>query len=223
MMDASDGKASDRDFSDSASDLTKMTDADPKALAAYYDKWAKNYDTDLPMMGYEAPRRAAQIMREHGIALDGPILDAGCGTGLTGLELSKLGYRDITGIDLSVDSLDAAENKGVYRHLKKRDMNKPLAFGDNGFCAAQCIGTLTYVTEIRQLFSEFCRVVKRGGIIVFTQRSDLYEGLFTKAIHHTTRAGLWELISHSDPMPYLPNHEEFGEDTHIFYDVYRVK
>jgi len=223
MMDACDGTANSEDISDSASDLTKMTDADPKTLAAYYDQWAESYDRDLPKMGYDAPVRAAAIMVEQDVAVDAPILDAGCGTGLTGLELSKAGYRDITGIDLSLESLQAAEAKGVYRHLKVRDMNKPLAFGDNGFAAVQCIGTLTYVREIKQLFSEFCRVVKRGGIVCFTQRTDLYDDAFTKAIQATTKARKWELISHSDPMPYLPNHEDFADKKHIFYDVYRVK
>lgn len=223
MTGASDGRSSSDGFSDNASDLTSMTDADPQALAAYYDKWAESYDADLPKMGYDAPKRAAAIMVEQGVPFDAPVLDAGCGTGLTGLELSRAGYRDITGIDLSLESLQAAEDKGVYRHLKKRNMNKTLAFGDNGFAAVQCIGALTYVREIKQLFSEFCRVVKRGGIICFTQRTDLYEDAFIKAIHATTKARKWEQISHSDPMPYLPNHAEFADKKHIFYDVYRVK
>ncbi|MEQ9348414.1 MAG: class I SAM-dependent methyltransferase [Thalassospira sp.] len=223
MVNASNGTANRHDISDSASDLTRMTDASPEALAAYYDKWAGSYDTDLPKMGYDAPVRAAAIMQGQNVALDAPILDAGCGTGLTGLALADLGYRDITGIDISLESLQAAEAKGVYRHLKKRDMNKPLAFGDNGFGAVQCIGTLTYVREVKKMFAEFCRVVKRGGIVSFTQRADLYDGPFTKAIQATTRAGLWEQISHSDPMPYLPNHQDFGDQKPIFYDVYRVK
>ncbi|MEQ8393496.1 MAG: class I SAM-dependent methyltransferase [Thalassospira sp.] len=223
MVNASNGTANRHDISESAADLTRMSDASPEDLAAYYDKWAGSYDTDLPKMGYDAPMRAAAIMQGQGVALDAPILDAGCGTGLTGLALADLGYRDITGIDISLESLQAAEAKGVYRHLKKRDMNKPLAFGDNGFGAVQCIGTLTYVREVRKLFAEFCRVVKRGGIISFTQRADLYDGAFAKAIQATVRAGLWEQVSHSDPMPYLPNHQDFGDQKHVFYDVYRVK
>ena len=109
MTGASDGNSSSAGYSDSASDLTRMTDAGPDALAAYYDNWAGSYDADLPRMGYEAPKRAASIMVEQGVPFDAPILDAGCGTGLTGLELSKAGYRDITGIDLSLESLQAAE------------------------------------------------------------------------------------------------------------------
>ncbi|WP_033069894.1 class I SAM-dependent DNA methyltransferase [Thalassospira australica] len=223
MTGASNGNSSKADISATATDLTSMTNADANTLADYYDKWAQSYDADLPKMGYDAPKRAAEIMREQGVAFDAPILDAGCGTGLTGLELAKAGYTDITGIDLSLESLQTAEDKEVYRHLKKRDMNKTLAFGDNGFAAVQCIGTLTYVRETRQLFSEFCRVVKPGGIVCFTQRTDLYDDAFIKAIQATTRAKKWDLISHSDPMPYLPNHEDFGDRKHIFYDVFRVK
>lgn len=38
MTGASNGNSSSAGFSDSASDLTRMTDAGPDALAAYYDK-----------------------------------------------------------------------------------------------------------------------------------------------------------------------------------------
>lgn len=223
MVNASDGTANRHDISESAAELTRMSDASPEDLAAYYDKWAQSYDADLPEMGYDAPIRAADIMRAQNVPFDAPILDAGCGTGLTGVALAKAGYTDITGIDISLESLQVAEAKGVYRHLKKRSMNKPLAFGDNGFAAVQCIGTLTYVREKRKLMAEFCRVVKRGGIVSFTQRADLYDETFVKVLTATTRAGLWEQVSHSDPMPYLPNHKDFGDKTHVFYDVYRVK
>ena len=81
----------------------------PEEAIDLYRNWAGSYDADLPRMGYEAPKRAASIMVEQGVPFDAPILDAGCGTGLTGLELSKAGYSDITGIDLSLESLQAAE------------------------------------------------------------------------------------------------------------------
>ena len=76
MTGASDGNSRGTDISDSASDLTRMTDAGPDALAAYYDKWAESYDADLPKMGYDAPKRAAAIMVEHGVPFEAPVLDA---------------------------------------------------------------------------------------------------------------------------------------------------
>ena len=56
-------------------------------------------------------------MEEFGFDKDAQILDMGCGTGLVGVELHKLGYRNIDGLDLSQKCLGVAEGKGVYTNL----------------------------------------------------------------------------------------------------------
>jgi 2-polyprenyl-3-methyl-5-hydroxy-6-metoxy-1,4-benzoquinol methylase len=48
------------------------------------------------------------LLREHG--LEGPVLDAGCGTGRVGVELANRGFA-VTGIDLDPALLDAARVK----------------------------------------------------------------------------------------------------------------
>jgi predicted TPR repeat methyltransferase len=48
------------------------------------------------------------LLREHG--LDGPVLDAGCGTGRVGVELASRGFA-VTGVDLDPALLDAARVK----------------------------------------------------------------------------------------------------------------
>jgi SAM-dependent methyltransferase len=48
------------------------------------------------------------LLREHD--LDGPVLDAGCGTGRVGVELANRGFA-VTGVDLDPALLDAARVK----------------------------------------------------------------------------------------------------------------
>jgi len=199
-----------------------MTDATLEQLENYYDHWSSSYEEDLLGMGYDAPQRAAEALHKQGLDIRQPVLDAGCGTGLTGLHLSKLGFSDITGIDYSGASLDKARQKGCYSDLQRMDMNDPLAFPDNHFAAAQCIGTLTYVKNMTGLMREFQRVVRPGGIVSLTHRLDLYDETFKSVLKGLVDDGLWTHIHHSDPQPYIPGHKDFGDTKTIIYDMFRV-
>lgn len=202
--------------------LSAMMNAGPDELARYYDRWSDSYDEDLARIGYVAPRVAAELLDERGVDHDGPILDAGCGTGLTGLQLQKSGFDLVTGLDISTASLEKARKKGCYRELKQQNLNEPLAFADDQFAAAQCVGTLTYVRNVPGLMREFCRVVRPGGIVLFTHRTDLYDDRFNAIIDEISGADLWSPLLHSEPSTYLPGHEDFGDEKTIVYDIYRV-
>jgi 2-polyprenyl-3-methyl-5-hydroxy-6-metoxy-1,4-benzoquinol methylase len=98
----------------------------------------------------------------------GRILDAGCGTGLTGNALKNMGYKDITGIDISRKSILLAQKAGAYSQLKQLDLQtQPFPFNQGEFDAVNCIGVLTNIKDPRPLFKEFCRIVRPSGYIVF--------------------------------------------------------
>lgn len=202
--------------------LTNIQNASPEDLQSYYDNWSDGYDADLAAMGYQAPDVAAHMLREHQLAPTAPILDAGCGTGLTGQALKKEGFENLTGLDLSKVSLERAEAKRCYRELRQCDINQPLPLASRQFAAAQCIGTLTYVRDVSTFMRELCRVVRPGGLILFTQRKDLYGDAFEAALDTVTAQGLWSLVHHSEPQPYLPNYEAFDSAQDIYYDLYRT-
>lgn len=46
---------------------------------------------------------------------DAKIVDFGCGTGLCGIELQKVGFTNIYGIDGSHDMLEIAKTKNIYK------------------------------------------------------------------------------------------------------------
>lgn len=191
---------------------------DSDDVARYYDEWADDYDATLARWRYEAPQRAAAFLRAA-LAPDAVVLDAGCGTGLSGRALAEAGFRTIDGMDVSQRSLDVAAELGVYRALARVDMQRPpLPYGDDAYDGLACVGVLTYVPDSAAILREFCRIVKPGGCMVLTQRSDLLaERDFPATLEALEDEGLLARSEVSGPMPYLPENEEFADEIHVHY------
>jgi len=86
-----------------------------------YAQWAGTYEVDVTAMNYATPARVAAAVGPH-VDESAPILDFGCGTGLSGLAMAKAGYSTIDGTDISEPMLHFAHGKAhdgrpVYRQL----------------------------------------------------------------------------------------------------------
>lgn len=88
------------------------------AIRDLYDAWAESYDSEILENGYATPKRCAEALAEQIDDLDVPVLDFGCGTGLSGMALKSVGFTNIDGVDVSSDMLSGARDKGVYRSLR---------------------------------------------------------------------------------------------------------
>ena len=86
-----------------------------ETLALYRD-WSLTYDEDVLSSGYVTPTRAAIALAPL-VDLTAPILDFGCGTGLSGLALRDAGFTAIDGTDITPEMLELARAKGIYRAL----------------------------------------------------------------------------------------------------------
>ena len=102
------------------------------------------------------------------------ILDAGCGTGLVGIELKKYGYVNIDGIDFSKNMLDLVP-QGTYKKIEKVDLNKTLKFVDSTYDVVMCVGTFTYGHVKPEALDELIRITKDKGLICFTINEGIYE------------------------------------------------
>jgi SAM-dependent methyltransferase len=91
----------------------------PEETRDLYDAWSASYDAEVNGNGYATPGRCAAALAAHVHDLSAPILDFGCGTGLSGVALKLAGFETIDGVDLSADMLDGAREKGVYRSLSQ--------------------------------------------------------------------------------------------------------
>lgn len=187
-------------------------------VAEYYDEWADDYDETLARWRYQAPEQVAARMCTR-LAPDAIILDAGCGTGLSGRALAAAGFETIDGMDVSRRSLEIAERLDIYRTLRHVDMQKlPLPWDDNAYDGLACVGVLTYIPDSAAILREFARVVRSGGSMVLTQRSDLLEERdFPATLRALEDEGWIRAPEISEPMPYLPENEEFSDEVRVHY------
>ena len=143
-----------------------------------YDEWAKTYDSDMVEHDFTAPRLVAEATT-RGLKLNHlpnrkealsktDIVDAGCGTGLVGIELAKLGAKEIDGLDISEGMLEVARKTGAYKDLKIADLTTRLPIADGTYDAVTCCGTFTHGHLGPEPLAEFVRVVKTSGIVVAT-------------------------------------------------------
>ena len=142
----------------------------------YYDEWGiKNkYDQDMIDWNYSGPKETVQIFKKYAKNKDIKIYDAGCGTGLVGVELKKFGYKYFDGADLSQKLLDLVPKK-LYQNLSKVDLNKNIEVKNNTYDAIMCVGTFTFGHVKPHALDEFVRIVKNKGLICFTINEGIYE------------------------------------------------
>ena len=197
-----------------------------------YDQWAPSYDRTLERWGYQVPARMAEIMREHAgasssLGLSDAVLDAGCGTGLTGAALREAGFAACTGTDISEDSLaHVQETKpGVYDRLLPCDLDTVLPFEARVFGFVCCAGVLSYVENFDTCFREFLRVTRHSGLICFTHVHEMWEqdARSVRSVASKLEAeGAWQQLLSSGPEPYMPRNPVAAEAAKtVRYFVYR--
>ena len=189
-----------------------------------YDMFAEtgSYDETFDEWGYVGPDTAAAILKNF-VPRQSRILDAACGSGLTGTALRNLGYGNIEGIDISAKLLELADRTGAYDRVQRVDMQTfPLPFEDGEFDAVNFIGALTYF-ETNEILRELCRIVRPGGYVVFSQRDDIMRDQnYEEQLEELERDGLWARTFGTEPMPYLPHHPDYGTNIEVRYFVYEV-
>ncbi len=80
--------------------IYKLKDTDQ--VMKYYDEWGdgNKYDKDMVDWNYTGPKETTKVFSEFQKNKDAKIYDAGCGTGLVGVELKKYGFKNFHGADL---------------------------------------------------------------------------------------------------------------------------
>ena len=172
-------------------DIYKLTK--PEEVLKYYQVWTKKnkYNQDMIDLNYVAPQEVVLVLKKYALNNKCKILDAGCGTGLVGLELKKCGYTNIDGVDFSQSMLDLVP-KDIYKKIDKVDLNKPLKFKINTYDAVVCVGTFTYGHVKAHALEELIRITKNGGFICFTINEGIYKKYgFDKKIKKLTNNKSW--------------------------------
>ena len=163
-------------------------------IMKYYDEWGYKYDKDMEDWNYTGPKETSKIFNKYSSDKDIKIYDAGCGTGLVGVELKKYGFSNFFGADLSQKLLDLVP-KRLYTTLDKVDLNKPVNEKDSSFDAVMCVGTFTFGHVKPHALDEFIRIIKNKGLICFTINEGIHEEYgFDKKIKQLNDDNLWKEI-----------------------------
>ncbi len=175
----------------------------PGELRDRYEEWASTYDDDLGGMEWQAP--AACAARCHRWAgRDGVVLDAGCGTGLVGVELHRLGIGRLIGFDLSDAMLDAARARAVYDELHQGSLLEALPFEPDSFDAVVSVGVFTHGHVGPEALRGLADVVRPGGHVSITFRDDVLDPLGCGAeIARLEADGVWSLVERTESSPLI--------------------
>ena len=174
-------------------DIYKITKSED--LLKYYQDWTKKnkYNQDMIDLNYTAPKETVLLLKKYALNNKCKILDAGCGTGLVGIELKKNGYSNIVGVDFSQNMLGLIP-KNIYKKIEKIDLNKPLKFETDMYDVVMCVGTFTYGHVKPKALEELIRIIKNGGLICFTINEGIYEKYgFDKKIKELSKKKLWNV------------------------------
>ena len=185
----------------------------------YYDEWGKGnkYDQDMSDWKYSGPKETVEIFKKYAKNKDIKIYDAGCGTGLVGVELKKFGYNKYDGADLSQKLLDLVP-KNLYQNLFKADLNKTIETSDDAYDAVMCVGTFTFGHVKPNALDEFIRITKNKGLICFTINEGIHEEYgFDKKLEELESENKWKKLE------FFKSNYIASKDVNAWLGLYEVK
>lgn len=129
-----------------------------------YAVWAATYDRD--------PNPNCTLEYESVLAALAPqaeelILDAGAGTGRYLRPLMEAGATVIS-LDFCAEMLSRLCEKYDHPLIVNADLTEPLPFRDAFFNRINCSQTLKHLVKLNVALSEFARVLKPNGLLVFS-------------------------------------------------------
>ena len=146
-----------------------------------YAKWAATYEQFLDDNRYVYARQVAEMFTERSAVEGEPVLDAGCGTGRVGWELSRLGISPVDGIDISPEMLaEAGTMTGPggapsYRRLLEADLTGSIDLETDSYSGLVSSGAFTHGHLGPDALAELLRVVRPGSVGVIGVNSSIFE------------------------------------------------
>jgi len=135
----------------------------------FYNGWADTYDTEIAANGYQTPKRCAAALAEFAPDKTAPVLDVGCGTGLSGVALRAAGFSTVDGCDLAQEMLDlAAKRDGIYRDLWLSDVNDPFKFEVGTYTHISAMGVIAEGHAPAATIDMILNLLPSGGCFVFS-------------------------------------------------------
>ena len=163
---------------------------DTKVLNQQSQHWEKNFSSKPEMFGLEPSepaKKSLKLFKEKNI---NKIIELGAGLGRDTIFFAK-NYIHVTALDYSSSGIKVINEKAEKQNLSKNistkifDIRKKLPFEDESVDA--CFSHMLYCMaltslEIESLNNEIFRILKPGGINIYTVRH-INDGDYKKGIH----------------------------------------
>ncbi len=157
------------DFLSRVYDLASQAETD-----AFYSEWASSYDRELIANGYRSPARCAAALAQF-VATDRPVLDVGCGTGLSGVALAQAGFTELFGQDVNADMVEIARRRNLYKTLSIADITDPFPFEPGTYDALAAIGVIGLGAAPPSFLDECLQALAVGGHLVLSYNDHVLE------------------------------------------------
>ncbi|MFN3260656.1 MAG: class I SAM-dependent DNA methyltransferase [Pikeienuella sp.] len=162
----------------------------------FYDAWADSYDEELAENGYVTPRRCALSLAAATEERGRPVLDLGCGTGLSGVALRAEGFTVIDGWDPSAEMIRRAEARDAYRVLRQIEPDGPLTAPAGAYAAIVAVGVLAPGLAPPEALDQCLRLLAPGGLMCFSLNDfTIADGAHEVRLKALEEAGKLELVS----------------------------
>jgi ubiquinone/menaquinone biosynthesis C-methylase UbiE len=164
-----------------------------------HEETATEYDVQAEAYNWRGPEVIFGLSYEF-IEPGDTLLDIGIGTGLGSFPFHRAGVQ-VYGVDGSDQMLNVCQSKNFAVELKKHDItNLPLPFPNDFFNHVICIGVFHFFKDLKPIFEDVARLLKKDGIFGFT-------------VNHQKAEQTQEHIVDWDGS----SHESHGEKTVVIY------
>ncbi|WP_137700569.1 class I SAM-dependent DNA methyltransferase [Marimonas lutisalis] len=133
-----------------------------------YSEWAETYERELSDNGYVTPQRIAAALAKFTKDPAAPLLDYGCGTGMSGEALRAAGFSTIDGVDVTAEMLDIARAKSIYRTITIADPAEPAPVTPGAYPMIAAIGVIGIGAAPLSLFDELMHALPKGGLFALS-------------------------------------------------------
>ena len=168
---------------------------DPDSTQAFYGEWAKTYDAEVRANGYATPERCAAALAQFAEDASAPLLDIGCGTGLSGEAFAAQDFSIIDGSDFTPEMMEIALTKRVYRKMLAADLNNPMPFEPGDYANIAAVGVLNPTHAPAETLDAVMERLLPGGLFVFSLNDHaLADGSYEGRLREHVDVGASELL-----------------------------
>ena len=184
--------------------LNKVYDVSTSDSRELYASWATTYDQEVIENGYATPDRIAKALKEYVSDKSTLILDYGCGTGLSGLALQSVGFKNLDGLDVSKEMVRIAEKKSIYKSLKVFDPDTKIPIYSEQYKIITAIGVIGSGAAPLKVFDDLFSLLPQSGLFAFSFNDHtLSDPSYEEKVEHYVDSGRAAML-HKNYGSHLP-------------------